>query len=265
MDLCTVISEKFIPQAINLIYSYKINSFDQRVYLYYFNTDPQKLEIFHKMFPGQVVLQEVQPICDHALMPRVFFYKVYAINDCLLNHSNAMIYSDSANCFINKTTELENDLVDGSLFMPYTNVRLANQYWTTKRCFEKIGAPDAELMPQYWAGFQAYKKTSDNIEFVTRFLEYMKDPEVAMPETTVKKPDGEKERCIEHRCDQSLLSILIHKLGRHQHFDIHKNERYGDWQTIISFDASYVPNFENMVLSPRESKFGQYRFAQGGS
>ena len=46
MDLCTVISEKFIPQAINLIQSYKINSFNKKVYIYYFNTDPDKLKIF---------------------------------------------------------------------------------------------------------------------------------------------------------------------------------------------------------------------------
>ena len=261
MDLCTVISEKYIPQAINLIRSYKANSFDQRIYLYYFNTDPQKLQVFNQLFPGQVVLQEVQPVCAHALTPRVFFYKVYAINDCLINHSESMIYSDSANCFANKTVDLENDLSDGTLFMPYTNVRLSNQYWTTKKCFEKIGAQGAELMPQYWAGFQVYRRTKDNVEFVTQLYEHMKDPAVALPETTVKRPDGQKGKCIEHRCDQSTLSLLIHKHGRHQPFDLQKNDRYGDWQTIISFDASYVPNFQKMVLSPRESKFGSYRFA----
>ena len=39
MDLCTVISEGFIDQAINLIYSYKYNSYNKNVYIYYFNIE----------------------------------------------------------------------------------------------------------------------------------------------------------------------------------------------------------------------------------
>ena len=260
MDLCTVISENFIPQAINLIKSYKVNSYDKKVYVYYFNTPIEKLKIFENLFPDQVVVQEVPEVCSHALEPRVFFYKAYTINDCLINHSDSIIYSDSANCFVKETRHLESDLIDQSLFLPYTNIRLSNQYWTTKKCLEKMGALGAGLMPQYWAGFQVYKRTNDNINFVTDMLDFMKDPDVAKPETSVKRPDGQTGRCVEHRCDQSVLSILIHKHDRHQAFDLDKNDKYGDWQTIVSFDNSYVPNFNRMVLSPRESKFGNFRF-----
>jgi len=88
----------------------------------------------------------------------------------------------------------------------------------------------------------------------------MKDIDVAGPVTTVKRPDGAGTKCIEHRCDQSTLSILLHKHDRHQPFDYRKNERYGDWQTITSFNSSYQHNFSEMVLSPRESKFGNFRY-----
>ena len=260
MDLCTVISENFISQAVNLIQSYKINSFDKKIYVYYFNTPSDKLKIFKDLYGNQVVLLEVMPVCPHALEPRIFFYKAYSINDCLINHTDAMIYSDSANCFVKPTEDLEADLVDESLFMVYQHPALSNQYWTTKKCFEKLDAPGAEVMPQYWAGFQVYRKTNDNINFVTELLEFMKDPTVAGPETSIKRPDGEGQKCIEHRCDQSTLSILLHKHGRHQFFDLRKNERYGDWQTIVSFDKSYSHNFNKMVLSPRESKFGNFRY-----
>jgi hypothetical protein len=260
MDLCTVISEKFIPQAINLIQSYKVNSFDEKVYVYHFNTSADKLNIFKELFSNQVTLRKVLPVCAHALEPRVFFYKVYAINDCLVNNSKSMIYSDSTNCFINKTLELESDLQDGALFLPYRHPGLSNQYWTTKKCFKEMEAPDAKHMPQYWAGFQVYKRTLDNIRFVSDMFGYMKNPNVALPDTTVKYPDGENTKCIEHRQDQSVLSILMHKHDRHHHFDMHRNDRYGDWQTIINFNKSYNHKFDKMILSPRESKFGNFRF-----
>lgn len=260
MDLCTVISEKFIPQAINLIQSYKINSFDSKVHVYHFNTSPEKLNIFNELFSDQVMLREVLPVCPHALEPRLFFYKAYALSDCLINHSESMIYSDSANCFIRKTDELENDLIDGTLFLPYQHPRLSNQYWTTKRCFEKIQANGAEYMPQYWAGFQAYTRTDKNVEFVEDILKHMKDPEVAYPKTTVKYPDGKENKCIEHRCDQSVLSILIHKHNRHHIFDVDKNNKYGDWQTIVYFNKDYKHDFDRMILSARESKFNNYRY-----
>jgi len=261
LDLCTVVSEKFIFQAINLIQSYKINSFDNKVYVYYFNTPPEKLKILKDLSYGEsVVLKEVPLVCAHALAPRAFFYKAYAINDCLINHSTNMIYSDASNCFIRPTDSLKEDLVDDSMFMTYRNHRLSNQYWTTQKCFEKMNCPGAEVMPQYWAGFQVYRRTSDNVKFVTELIDYMKDPDVALPDTKVKYPDGLDAKCKEHRQDQSVLSILIHKHDRHQFFDLHKNDRYGDWQTIINFDASYIPNFKKTVLSPRESKFGDYRY-----
>jgi len=260
MDLCTVISQRFIPQALNLIQSYKVNSFNKKVYLYYFNTEKSSLQIFDKLFPKQVIPIEVEPVCEHALLPRVFFYKVYAINDCFLNHTANMIYSDSTNCFVGTTETLEQDLTDESLFMSYNHPGLLNQIWTTKQCFNIMNAPGAEIMPQYWAGFQVYKKTSDNIKFVTEMYDYMLDPSVALPSTTESRPDGDSALCKEHRQDQSVFSVLIHKHNRHQLYDQELTLKYGDWQTIYEFDNSFRTNIDKMILSPRVSKFGQFRF-----
>ena len=259
MDLCTVISENFIPQAINLIQSYRVNSYDDRIYLYHFNTPAQKLEIFKQLFSDQVTLIEIESDCEHAFEPRVFFYKAYAISHCLENYSECMIYSDSANCFI-KNRDIKADLIDGSLFMPYNDPKLVNEYWTTARCFEKMNIPGSKLAPQYWAGFQAYERTEENIKFVKEMLRWMEDPDVAFPDTTVRYPDGESSKCIEHRQDQSVLSLLIHKYNKHQTFEPDRNDRYGDWQTMVDFNPRHKPNFDNTVLSPRESKFGRFRF-----
>ena len=259
MDLCTVISESFIPQAFNLIQSYKINSYDSKVYLYYFNTPREKLKIFEHFPADQIEMIEVPKVCAHAHEPRAFFYKAYAVSDCLTNRTEQMIYSDSANCFI-KGENIKEDLTNGCLFMPYAHPKLTNEYWTTERCFKKMNLEDAKRMPQYWAGLQAYTKTTENVMFVGEMLEWMKDPEVALPDTTIKYPDGDQSKCVEHRQDQSILSLLIHKYNKHQVFDTEKNNKYGDWQTHMSFNPQYKHNFDKMVLSPRESKFGQFRF-----
>lgn len=262
MDLCTVISENFIPQAINLIQSYRVNSYDKNVYLYYFNTDPDKLAIFSQIFGSKIRLVEVENVCAHALAPRVFFYKTYAINDCILNHSDGFIYSDSANCFIRPATNIEEDLIDDSLFMAYPYQKLTNQYWTTKKCLYVIDAPAAEIMPQYWAGFQVYKKTPQNVNFVEEMYAHMMNPDIALPDTTVRYPDGNESPCIEHRQDQSVFSVLIHKHNRHQSFDPIRNSKYGDWQTLAEFDRNYKHDFDKMILSPRESKFNKFRFIE---
>jgi len=260
MDLCTVISENFIPQALNLIQSYKVFSYNQKVYLYYFNTDIKKLNVFHNAFGEQVELIPVENVCEHALNPRAFFYKAYAIKDCLTNRSEAMIYSDSANCFVRSATNIHDDVIDGSIFLAYPYEKLTNRYWTTKACTSLIGSPGSDIMPQYWAGFQVYTRTKNNINFVQEMYDYMMMPEAALPDTTIKMPDGETSDCVEHRQDQSVLSLLIHKHNRHQGFDVGKNSKYGDWQTFIHFDDQYRHNFDQMILSPRESKFGNFRF-----
>mgnify|MGYP004004310287 CR=1 FL=1 len=260
MDLCTVISEGFIPQALNLIQSYKTLSYNQNIYLYYFNTDKEKLNIFTDLFGDKIKLIEVEDVCDHALNPRAFFYKVSAIRDCLHNQSDGFIYSDSANCFVRESKNIHNHLTDDSLFLAYPYESLTNKYWTTRECFDIIGTTSAEIMPQYWAGFQVYRRTTKNIDFVSDLYKYMLLPGVALPDMNVKKPDGPNSPCLEHRCDQSALSLLIHKKNRHQFYDINLNEKYGDWQTFVNFDKHYRPNFTETILSPRESKFGKFRF-----
>ena len=259
MDLCTVLSENFIPQAVNLIHSYMINSYAEKAHVYYFNTEKEKLNVFHNTFGNKVVLKEVPNDCPHAYNPRVFYYKTYAISDCLVNNNQDIIYSDSSNCFIKKHN-IKEDLRDDAIFLPYTHPALSNKYWTTKRCFEKLEAQDAVDSTQYWAGFQVYKNNLRNKSFVSEMHKAMKDSEIALPDTTVSKPDGALSSCLEHRQDQSVLSLMIHKHNRHQNFNYLINNRYGDWQTMQYFDKAYVHNFKQMVLSPRESKFGQFRY-----
>ncbi len=117
-------------------------------------------------------------------------------------------------------------------------------------------------MMQYWAGFQAYKNTEQNVEFLNEMEALMLNPDLALPDTSIKQPDGSGRPCKEHRQDQSVYSLLIHKRNRHNFYNPLLQARYGDWQTFKVFDPNYTHDYNNMVLSPRESKFGNMRFLQ---
>lgn len=258
MDLCSVFSENYLLSAVNLVKSYIFHSYNKKVYLYYFNCNKDKLSIFNQ-FGKNVELIEVPKETDYAHNPKAFYYKIFAIYDCSKKSQN-FIYSDITNCFISDATNIHLDLIDNCLFLAYPYEKLTNKYWTTKECFNLIRSTAAEIMPQYWAAFQAYKMTDENRKFIDEMYRFGKVKNCLLPEVGVKYPDGKDSLCIEHRQDQSILSLLINKFDKHQFYDVIKTNKYGDWQTLVDFDKSYKHDLTKTVLSPRESKFGNYRF-----
>lgn len=260
MDLVTVINNRFVRSAENLIRSYKHFSYDSSIFLYWFGELTEEIRNLEKNY--KVNLLEVPKLTDYAHNPKAFFYKSFALADAI-EKTSKFIYSDSTNCFISEAKDIHLDLVDSSLFLPYSNPLLTNQFWTTKECFLTLGEVyGSGFMPQYWAGFQAYDKTETNYKMIKELLSLSLIKEAILPDTSVKKPDGPEGTCIEHRQDQSILSILIHKYNKHQRFDPVKSDKYGDWQTINNFDnySTLDPTSKSRVLMPRESKFGFYRF-----
>lgn len=258
MDLCSVFSENYLPSAVNLVKSYKIHSYNSKVYLYYFNCNKDRLSVFDQ-FGKNVELIAVPNEVEFAHNPKAFYYKLYALNDCA-KLSNSFIYSDITNCFISNATNIHLDMIDDCLFLAYPYEKLTNKYWTTKKCFEIMQSPLAEIMPQYWAAFQAYNMNDENKLFINQMYEYAKIKDCLLPQVGIRHPDGQMNHCIEHRQDQSILSLLINKFDKHQFYDIDKDNKYGDWQTLISFDKNYKVDASKRILSPRESKFGNYRF-----
>jgi len=258
VDLCTVTNQRYFVNAINLIKSYQVNSCNEKVFLYYFDLDDDTLAKAKHLESEKLELREVPESCPHAYEPTVFYYKTFAIKDSLPS-SQGIVYSDATNAFIKKS-DIRESLVDGAMFLPYNDERLLNKYWTTDRCFEKMSADSARNMMQYWAGFQAYEKSDKNIKFTEEMHEYMLDPEIALPNTSVKNPDGENRMCKEHRQDQSVYSLLIHNHFRHNFYDPILQNKYGDWQTFKVHDPNYIVNEAQMVMSARESKFGNLRF-----
>lgn len=258
MDLCSVFSENYLLSAINLVKSYNIHSYNSKVYLYYFNCNKDRLSVFEQ-FGKNVELIPVPNEVEFAHNPKAFYYKLYALNNCS-KLSNSFIYSDITNCFISNATNIHLDMIDDCLFLAYPYEKLTNKYWTTKKCFDIIQSPLAEMMPQYWAAFQTYNMNDENKLFINQMYEYAKIKDCLLPQVGIRHPDGQMNDCIEHRQDQSIYSLLINKFNKHQFYDIDKDNKYGDWQTLISFDKNYKVDASKRILSPRESKFGNYRF-----
>ena len=257
MDLCTVTNKKYINNVINLLNSYKVNSYNKNIFVYCFDMEQKEIDQLNKNYTDAQFLF-VPRVNDYAYHPTVFLYKVYALNDCI-NRTDSFIYSDATNVF-NRFVDLKKYLIDDSLLLPYNSEKLTNAYWTTKKCFEKMDCHTAAIMNQYWAGFQAYCSTEENKLFLKQMYDYMLVPEIALPDTSIKKPDGIDSICIEHRQDQSVLSLLIDKHFRHQKYDHERQLLFGDWQTFSIFNNGYAHDINNCCLSSRESKFGNFRF-----
>ena len=262
MDLCTATNKKYLSSVFNLINSYMINSYNKNIFVYCFDMTPQEVSDLNTTIRRtqyvDVKFLWIPPIIEYCYHPTLFFYKVYALHHCI-NQSQGFIYSDATNAF-NRFVDIKEYMISDSLLLPYNQEIMINKHWTTNRCIEKMQCQKARLMPQYWAGFQVYLSTQQNRLFLQEMYDYMMDPEIAYPDTSIRKPEGDDSECIEHRQDQSVLSLLVDKYDRHQKYDLERQLLFGDWQTFRVFSNDYSHDIERCCLSSRESKFGNYRF-----
>jgi|TARA_R100000951_G_scaffold8773_1_gene7942 hypothetical protein len=261
MLLATVTNDKYFFNAVNLIDSYKANSFNKQVLFYSLNLSERYKEYLKKRYASQVILEDVPKICDHAHDITTFFYKVSAIKSAS-KYNQDFIYSDATNEIVKFTSDLKNDVdrLGGRIILPYKHSMLKNKYWTTKRCFKKMCCESEEYLesPQHWAGLQIYAANEQNNNLINDMYEYMLDLEVAGPPVGIKNPDGPDSTCLEHRCDQSVLSILLKKHNMVNDFNIELAYKYGDQQTLVDFDPSYNPKLEDIVIFSRKTKFNDY-------
>jgi len=264
MILVTVTNQNFAASTFNLIESYKYFSFDKHIVVYDFGLNKTSVDLLNKTYGDQISVKSVEPVCPHSHKPRTFFYKTFAIKGAS-ELGEDFIYSDAANAFVAESTHLYEDVKkQGRLFLPYTAEGLTNKYWTTQKCFTKMGcdSPEYYNAPQYWAGFQAYLSNQNNKDFISEMYDYMLDPDIAEPDTTVSRPDGQGNPCIEHRQDQSVLSLLIKKWEWDQKYDETINNRYGDVSTFSDWENDFDYDLDSIVLSARFSKFGHCRYVK---
>jgi len=252
IDLCTVTNNRYLPNAIALANSYTHHSYDGQIFLYYFDV-PSQIAEAHKTRHPKINFIDIPKVCDHAHDPRGFFYKAYTLKDCLRN-SDCFLYSDATN-FFEQNIQITDYFLYDNLFLPYNHSLLINKHWTTKKCLQKMNAISSSNSSQYWAGIQGYKNTKNNQEFINLMYEYMLDPEIAYPNPSIRYPDGPESDCIEHRQDQSVLSILIDQFNKHTPFLTKNQLLFGDKQTFELLDSSYRYSISDICLYSRKTKF----------
>jgi hypothetical protein len=119
-----------------------------------------------------------------------------------------------------------------------------NSQYTKRDCFIAMGLDS----PEYWdsrmlhAGFCVFMKTGKNIEFLKEWLKYVTDKQ-AIYDTIPTQSINNIPDFLEHRFDQSILSLLSVKYGR---------ELYRDPSQLGNDD---IDKFEN---SPYKQLFYQY-------
>ncbi|MGV3766108.1 MAG: hypothetical protein ACO1NW_08280 [Chitinophagaceae bacterium] len=143
-----------------------------------------------------------------------WLWKPYIILETLeqLSEGDILIYSDCGIEIINDISPLVDICAAKQPVVLFANGNLLNASWTKRDCFIRMGAD----MPAYWlatqcdASFALFRKGNDSMEFVNEWLKFASDQYVL---TDLPNSCGKKNLpgFIEHRHDQSILSILAKK------------------------------------------------------
>ena len=148
----------------------------------------------------------------------LYLWKPYLI-DRFLNSpqvafGDVVCYCDSLFLFRGSCREFLGPLLNASgpiaLFKNKPNEReCLEQSYTKKLAFTLMGAtPGMWDTSQVWAGFLAFKKTEASLKFVAEWLRNCQ-----LPEILTDKVNDEHATFIDHRHDQSVLSLTAKKAG----------------------------------------------------
>jgi hypothetical protein len=263
MKIVTVANDNYILNVVNLFKSYETFSFNEEKILYYFNVKKEKLNFLKENVSNLNVI-EIPKVNDYIYNTKIFLFKAYALKE-EINKGSSFIYSDSANCFVQKDNFLGGYIENNKrLLLQYPEEIKKNKFFTTKKCLQLLDCDNDyyKNKQQYWAGLQAYVNNQENIDLLNKQYEYMLVKQVAYPESTIERPDGSQNECWFHRNEQSVLSLLIEKMKLTQNFDYETFNMYGDFYTVFEHDINYKNNFDfnKITIHARDSKKNGFRF-----
>lgn len=248
MNLVLVTNQKFIISAVNLIEEYKKYSSNKKILFYHYGNMPEGfLEWLKKRYQKQIIIKQVEQVCNHAWDSGLYFYKVYAIHDAMFSTNEPFLYLDCGISILKPTTEIENELKKHTRMLVWLNE--INEKWITKKCFEKMGLTGNKYYKalMFNAGIQAYLPNGTNKRFIDELYQNMLDIEIAGPSKGTRHPEPKNPICKAHRNDQSVLSILVQKYGF--------TEYCGDWNFLHKFAGWESPVMvKNQVLYVHRNK-----------
>jgi hypothetical protein len=240
INLITCCDQNFLDKAVKcLTSSFEIdNSIKYTIYIF---GDKEAGSEIPDFISVKRMPQNIKNLND----PYLFAYKYWSILDSFLENQH-VIYTDSTH-FINKSlSNVINFYSNDCLLLRYKDGQFLVKDWTTKKCIAELEGENYLHNSQIWAGFQAYKNTIKNKEFVKKILDLCLNTDIGYPLPSEYKPDGEDGDCLYHRNDQSILSIEALKNNIYPEFNESIDLSFGDFQSVCVF---YPDDYSGDVLN----------------
>lgn len=163
---------------------------------------------------GAAFYSKNKKILDQSKGIGYWLWKPYIILETMkdLSEGDVVIYSDSGIEIINRLDPLIKICSEKQPILLFANGNLLNATWTKRDCFILMGCDNKEFWYslQCDAAFALFRKSSLSIKFLENWLRYSSDERILtdLPNTCGKK---NIPGFVEHRWDQSVLSLLAHK------------------------------------------------------
>jgi len=175
----------------------------------------------------------------------LFAYKYWAILK-ELETSDVVLYTDSTHLIKKSFCAIDKYFHNDCFILPYKSGQFLIKNWTTVKCIKELNGFKYLNCSQIWAGFQGYKSTSKNIEFLKTILSLCLDEKLSGPYPHIQNPDGKNTECLYHRNDQSILSIELLKNDLYPEFCAQKDYEFGDFISVKHF---YPEQYDGDVLN----------------
>lgn len=144
-----------------------------------------------------------------------WLWKPYIILKTLekVDMGDYVMYSDAGAFFCGRVNKLLKQMEFHDIWV--SDIPLIEEQWTKPYVFDFLCVPEnVKKTPQIQASFVIVRKSETSMNFVKEWLSLCENPKLLLPFST----DESKGVCIEHREDQSILSVLSKirdvKIGR---------------------------------------------------
>lgn len=159
--------------------------------------------------------QKNKSVLDQKRGRGYWLWKPFFILEALkaMDYGDIVIYSDAGIKIIDSLEPLKKIALEKEIVL-FSNDEHLNCEYTKRDCFILMGCdfPNYHLSKQIQASFQVYKKSEKSVEFVKKWLGFCENDKLL---TDRANTCGEENfPCfVEHRHDQSILSLLAQKEG----------------------------------------------------
>jgi len=158
-------------------------------------------------------------IFEHSRGNGLWLWKPYLIRKTLLTleEGDILFYSDSGSFFIRSIKYIEKRMGQDDIWI--SGLPLIEKQYTKKDAFLLMNCLSGDYVETNQASgtFLMFRKSSRSMKFVEEWLEYCCDIRILGPQKSVL--GEEDDLFIQHREDQSVLSLLAKKYGLVRHQD----------------------------------------------